>query len=310
MDSHPPPSKSSPIDQEDCLTASVTTRSNTQHTTQTPVQKIESHEPTQSMPVTFLELQALSKICDILKNITIYDLGLEGHDIRNCTLVRMNLKNCNLINCSLEGCSVTSSADEGNDYGGSVSSDGPMTCFLERIERTTIWRSTIVSCTIQNAEIYHSQIERSLLTNAKFEVGQMRDSRVNESILSNIFVENTSVAHCCLDNSTVTNNSGVNKSRATTSPLALNRFPPDIRLIIFEAVLVATCTRETATGNAIMDDDNVLITALRGGDMVLYGEALDVMYKTCSFSLNCSAFQRAIYMPRSCRHRVRFLWIE
>jgi hypothetical protein len=78
----------------------------------------------------------------------------------------------------------------------------------------------------------------------------------------------TSALHKCK----LTNNT-IRDSEITTSPLALRRFPPEIRQVIFREAL----------GGMVYTPE--LIIALRG-DPQLYFEALEVLGKTCFFRVS------------------------
>ena len=222
-------------------------------------------------PVTMSQLEALSDAGALLQSITIHDLGLEGHELRDCVLVNVSLKDCIIIRCTLNGCLITSSAEEDAHH---LSRPGL---------RSQVWRSGLESCTIQSSHVYHSQTRLSIITKTRVEVGQVHDSKSSHSTLSNTAVEGSALVDCHLYNSDSVNQTTVTNSTTTTSLLALRRFPTEIRRRIFEAVFQHEC--QASDSRKIRLKRITLINALRGGDPIIYHDALTSMFSTCAFLL-------------------------
>lgn len=224
-------------------------------------------------PVTVAQLREHSDSGKVLRRITIRDLGLEHHDLRDCVLINMTLKNCNIVSCDLDGCIVTN-----------TSQPRCPCCFRTLGKEISIWRSSLESCTLQNANVNHSKFSAMVITSTRVEVGRMYDSEITNSMLSNMYLYHSYLKDSLLYNADTRFNGIGTSSQTTISPLALRRFPTDIRILIFEEVFKDSELVDQ-DGYPVLREDHVLIKALRGGDLEIYFEALVVMSKICTFML-------------------------
>ncbi|KAL2074829.1 hypothetical protein VTL71DRAFT_8608 [Oculimacula yallundae] len=254
-------------------------------------------------------LQNLLLSGEIVQGLTIVDFIIERHDIRNCLLVNVHLQDCMVINCTLRNCTLDSRTWILNDkvYGFKVAA----------------WRSTFESCTITNSSIYHSQIGSSILINSRVEVGQIQISKMVQTTLSNLSVDHCDLDRCLVYNCSTVIDTLVNNTRVTTSPLALRRFPPEIRALIFEYTFQDAQSADRkrrrdilwTTSYADLEErlrmlyPHELIKALRGSNLSIYEEAVDVLYKSWTFKLKSGRFM-SVEISRSSRQRLRSLSVD
>jgi Pentapeptide repeats (8 copies) len=144
--------------------------------------------------------------------------------------------------------------------------------FDSTINGTTLRNTSFMSCTLNRVEIHGSVISDSILSNCQLSNCTMKYSSVVDSKL-----HETKIFDCSMDNCTM-----------TMSPLALRKFPPEIRAMIFEDCL--DINDEECQG---IDKSNypALLSALRC-DKAMFQEAMDIMSKVnwhclCLQNLSC-----------------------
>jgi uncharacterized protein YjbI with pentapeptide repeats len=138
------------------------------------------------------------------------------------------------------------------------------------INGTTIRKTKFTGCTFRHAEIFGSTIAGSTLSNVKLSNCTIDNSTLTQVHITNCTVvssslldsklHETKIANCSMDNCTM-----------TSSPLALRRFPPEIRAMIFNGCIHFADHKTPA-----------IIIALRG-DKEMYEEAIQIFYKLNSF---------------------------
>jgi hypothetical protein len=137
--------------------------------------------------------------------------------------------------------------------------------------------SKILECPeIQTTQVTNSTCETSSLQNCDIDRSKLVDTQIHEC------------------NPTQTS---MKKCTVTSSPLALRKFAPEIRRLIFaEAIDWTGKTPE-------------LIIALRG-DPKLYQEAMDVLCRQCVFTLSPRNREGRMQMPLSVIKTIQNLSIE
>ncbi|KAN0115289.1 hypothetical protein V8E51_004833 [Hyaloscypha variabilis] len=134
------------------------------------------------------------------------------------------------------------------------------------INGTTIRKTKFTGCTFRHAEIFGSTIAGSTLSNVKLSNCTIDNSTLTQVHITNCTVvssslldsklHETKIANCSMDNCTM-----------TSSALALRKFPPEIRAMIFNGCIHFGGFKTPA-----------IIITLRG-DKQMYEEAIQIFYK-------------------------------
>ena len=130
---------------------------------------------------------------------------------------------------------------------------------------------TIIKCKLRYAEIRPSTISDSSLYKCN-----LRDCVIKDSDIEDCTAHETKFVRC-----------GIKKSVSTKSPLALRKFPPEIRVNILEYSMFAD-----HRWNGLRDleyGSPAVLVALRP-DPDLYAEALQVFYSRRWFDINPKAY--------------------
>jgi uncharacterized protein YjbI with pentapeptide repeats len=193
------------------------------------------------------------------EHLHFYRCTITGSDLTNCTVLE-----CRLIDCTLYDSKITRSVVEKSTLKHSV---GAVECLIEECR---VRKSEFCECNIESSKIFHSKILGGQVTkSADVRHSSVVQSTISTSELSNCDVQQASATKSVFNESNVAASSTIGCS-FTSSPLALRKFAPEIRDIIFRHVI---------EWNGKMP---ALIIALRG-DHKLYHEALEILYSTCTF---------------------------
>ena len=132
-------------------------------------------------------------------------------------------------------------------------------------------------------------LRRTAFVNSTLSKLNITTSTLTTCSLSNCTISTSTIKDCTLSNCNITNStlhespfvkSKLSGCQVTTSPLALRRFPTELRDMIFKDCLQIEEGKSPA-----------LLIALRG-DKELYEEALEVYYKTNYCSMGKAMIQR------------------
>ncbi|KAH7418574.1 hypothetical protein BKA64DRAFT_203685 [Cadophora sp. MPI-SDFR-AT-0126] len=178
-------------------------------------------------------------------------------------------KNTNVFTSNLVNCSTRTSTFIG--------------CKLESVvaKRCYMQDGTMIQCGVENSNI----------------VGVEGHCAVQESQFNVCDLQNAKCANSELHQCSGLSQTAMSACQVTFSPLALRRFPPELRSLIFENII--EWTGKTPD----------LIKALRG-DEELYCESLDVLCKVSTFGISCRNIQNVASMPAHAMENVRRLEIH
>jgi uncharacterized protein YjbI with pentapeptide repeats len=175
---------------------------------------------------------------------------------------------------------------------------------MDIIENSTLSGLIIKKTILRNCVLRHVKIYASTISNSS-----MYQCNVHTSTIS----EDCSFEKCNMVNSTINGCTAVdsdihestftkvkmNRCKITTSPLALRRFPPEIRAMIF---------RYCTPWSSMMRKTPYVLDAIRG-DSELYQEALRAFYKQNWFLLDFKNFSRTELMPKNVAENINKLCI-
>ncbi|KAF4628089.1 hypothetical protein G7Y89_g10064 [Cudoniella acicularis] len=248
-----------------------------------------------------------------LNQITLQRRKLQNVQLQTCTLLDAILFDCKLSDCTVYSCNIINSCVRAFTINDSIvvnsrfsnSEDAGRNSGIERMNECLgvkgklsgvkteygyvvpaeewFWeaRTTFQFCTLSNLTIETSNIYGSTLYNCD---------------ISNSTIQDSKVFNCRLHHIEATNSAVGAKSVFTTSPLALRRFPPEIRELIYKLSL--RWRGQTPR----------LLQALCG-DPELYYKALAVMTRFNIFVLRKQNFNPAINMAMSVCKNIRYFGI-
>jgi hypothetical protein len=154
---------------------------------------------------------------------------------------------------------------------------------MDIIENSTLSGLTIRKTILRNCVLRHGKIHASTISNSSIYQCTVHTSTISEEcFLEKCNVLNSTINGCTAIDSNIHESAftkvKMNRCKITTSPLALRRFAPEIRAMIFRYCTPWEC-RKARTPD--------MIVALRG-DEELYQEALRAFYKHNLFRLDFS----------------------
>jgi uncharacterized protein YjbI with pentapeptide repeats len=150
---------------------------------------------------------------------------------------------------------------------------------MDIIENSTLSGLTIRKTILRNCVLRHVKIHASTISNSLYHCTVHTSTISEECSLEKCNVLNSTISGCTAIDSDIHESTftkvKMNRCNITTSPLALRRFPPEIR-----AMILAYCTLWKCWKPKTPD----MILALRG-DQQLYQEALRAFHKQNWFRL-------------------------
>ncbi|KUJ12944.1 uncharacterized protein LY89DRAFT_197357 [Mollisia scopiformis] len=218
---------------------------------------------------------------------------LESSAIRGMIFKYADFEKCKLTGVRLIGCEITDSELDGCDLTDcmikkSASKDSKMSrCTIS--ENVDAINTTFTKCIVNNANMQRCKFQTSVCFESTATDTNMDSCRADTVVVKtsrNVTYTNSELRFCSIDGGFVTHSSlsdcelerqsglffRIKDCQVISHPLALRKFIPEIRDLIFEYALA---------GNG---KDSSLIAALRG-EPKLYHEALEVLRKTCVFRL-------------------------
>jgi hypothetical protein len=215
------------------------------------------------------------------EDMTITDRFIRNSKFRGCKLVNVGLMNCEVLESTMENCIAIQCR-----FGRFCVMNGQEPKLETAQNELYAWKCGLQDCEVANMTLYNAEILFSIiahcLVNTSYLVENVatrktdfRNCKMEDIRLSYSGTDTTyfNCHECEIDESS---KSLISNGTITKSPLAFNKFAPELRCQIFSYCLEWANTK-ARTPN--------LIIALRG-DPTLYHEALDLFYKANTFNMS------------------------
>lgn len=189
----------------------------------------------------------------VLSNTVLMNAVIEKTDIRRCVIYSCILKNCQLYDCVVENSTLYTDNEEifrRKKYERSGFNPG-----------LTIVNSCLVACLLTDCSVFKCSVANTELTLGKLGGCSLLTSVVNNANITECLLNRTSPTDC-----------------KTYAPLALQRFPAEIRSMIIGFMVGITYKLTGRTMHL------KILNALRG-DQELYQEALRIIFRDTSWKL-------------------------
>ncbi|KUJ12945.1 uncharacterized protein LY89DRAFT_756189 [Mollisia scopiformis] len=225
-----------------------------------------------------------------IRDCAITDCSITGHTLapiilEDCLIENSNIDACELINCVIKDSKVNESDMK--------------RCTIyqnSRVTQSTMDQSLMLNSSAQRVHCENSYFYESELIKCKMVVCKLNNTHAvgieaKSSLLRfcNIAGSRAKFTRSTLDDCKVcAKDSTVVESRTLSHPLALYKFPPEIRNLIYEYAI-------DGKGRG-----SPLIAALRG-EPKLYHEALAVLNRTCVFDADKDILRKASSVLRTAR---------